>query len=57
MDRSKENIIRMADSRVKSLQILANVCKDAYESGLTLEEVHYVSGAAWADYLDPREML
>ena len=38
----------------ESLQNLADVCKEAYEAGWTLDEVHFVSGAAWADYLDPR---
>ena len=41
------------DSRRESLQSLADLCKEAYQSGLTLEEVHFVSGAAWADFLDP----
>ena len=44
-----------SNSRKDSLQHLANVCREAYKAGLTLEEVHFVSGAAWADFLDPRE--
>ena len=44
-----------SDPMQRSLQNLADVCKEAYEAGLTLEEVSSVSGAAWADFLDPRE--
>lgn len=46
---------RQEDPRKKSLQNLADVCREAYESGLTLEEVHCVSGAAWADFRDPHK--
>lgn len=44
-----------SEFRKESLQNLADVCKKAYQSGVTLDEVKFVSGAAWADYLDPRE--
>lgn len=44
-----------SDPMQRSLQNLADVCKEAYETGLTLEEVSSVSGAAWADFLDPRQ--
>ena len=50
---SKKTGYRNVDSRKESLQNLADLCKKAYESGLTLKEVHFVSGAAWADFLDP----
>ena len=50
---SKKDQDRNVDSKKESLQNLANLCKEAYESGLTLKEVHFVSGAAWADFLDP----
>ncbi|MEC4675203.1 MAG: hypothetical protein VST68_13520 [Nitrospirota bacterium] len=49
----QKNEDRNIDTRKESLQNLANLCKEAYESGLTLKEVHFVSGAAWADFLDP----
>ena len=50
---SKKKEDRNIDSRKASLQNLSELCKEAYESGLTLKEVHFVSGAAWADFLDP----
>ena len=55
MESLKPKNSRTPESRKHALRILADVCKEAYHSGLTLEEVHFVSGAAWADYLDPSE--
>jgi len=55
MDCSEKKRSRNANSRMESLISLAEVCQIAYESGVTLEEVQHVSGAAWADFLDPRE--
>jgi len=50
-----ENEFYSSDPIGRSLQNLAEVCKEAYAAGLTPKEVQLVAGAAWADFLDPRE--
>ena len=44
-----------SDSFKNSLQNVAEMCKSAYEAGLTLKDIQAISGAAWADFLEPEE--